>query len=227
MVKTAAWLVVGAIFASGQVARAQTTLPINSVNDARPDLSGTWVLDPSLSTDPAQIRFGSSVNATRQAGRGGFGGFGGGRRQGGRNGSNRSAAEVLTPGEQSRLDALTNELKTSFTTLVISHHDPSFVVADTKDQAQFFQTSGASDENHVGVETVMSSAHWDGSRIVAEYVLGDRRMLTYTYTLLPRTNQLVLRVARNGDGLPRATEPEVKLVYKLATAQPTGSAREQ
>src|SRR4029077_15446350 len=109
----------------------------------------------------------------------------------------------------------------------ISHHDPSFVVADAKDQAQFFQIGGASAENIVGVETLITSAHWDGSRIVAEYVLGERRTVTYTYTLVPRTKQLVLRVARNGNGLPRATEPEVKLVYKLAPSQPTGSERGQ
>ncbi len=215
-------MIVGVTGAPGQLAGAQTPLPATTVNDTRPDFSGTWAFDRSLSTDPAQIRFDVSANATRQENRGGRGRF---RSGGGRHASNGGGAEVLTPMEQSRLDALTRELKTSSTTLVISHHDPSFVVADTQDHAQFLHTNGVSDENHVGTETVIGSAHWDGSRIVTEFALSSRLTLTYTYTLLPRTNQLVVRVARKDDGLQRATGPEVKLVYKLVPAQPTGSAK--
>lgn len=214
-------VVVAMTAASAHLVWPQTPLPAVTDNDTRPDLTGTWTLDRSLSTDPAQIRFDVSPNATRHENRGGRGRFGIG---GGRNASD-GGTEVLTPVEQSRLDAFTHELKTSSTTLTISHHDPSFVVADTQDHAQFLHTNGSSDENHVGSETVVGSAHWDGSRIVTEFVLSSRVTLVYTYTLLPKTNQLVIRVARKDDGLQRATGPEVKLVYKLVSTQLTGSAK--
>jgi len=200
---------------------AQTTLPpAPTVNETRPDFSGTWVLDRSISTDPVDVRFDDPGNATGQGSRSGRGRFGFGRG----NATNRGGNEVLTPIERSRLDVLTQALKTSAATLTISHHDPSFVVADAQDHAQFFHTSGESDENHVGSETITGSARWDGSRIVTEFSVSSRVTLTYTYTLLPKTNQLVVRVNRKDEGLQRTIGSEVKLVYKLAPAQATGSA---
>jgi hypothetical protein len=224
MIRTPAYLIVvlGIAAAPGHPARAQTAPPSTTVDDSRRlDFSGTWVFDSSLSIDPAQIRFDAPAVAPRQENRGGRARFGSGS---GRNASSRGGGEVLTPTEQSRLDALTHELKTSSGTLVISHHDPSFVVADVQDRAQFFHTNGVSDDNHVGDETVTGSAHWDGSRIVTELALSSRLTLTYTYTMLPRTNQLVVRVTRTDDGVQRTTGADVKLVYKLAPTQPTGSA---
>src|SRR5262247_2240398 len=93
----------------------------------RPDFSGTWTLDRDLSTDPAQIEFVPGSNSERRPQRGRTGGFGGFGR--GRQGADmRSASAGLTPLEQERLKALTDQLKTSAGTIVISHHDPDFVV---------------------------------------------------------------------------------------------------
>jgi hypothetical protein len=223
MIRIPSYLIVvlGIAAAASQLARAQTAPPSAPVDEARrPDFSGTWVFDSSLSIDPAQIRFDLPAVATRRENRGGRARFG----SGGSTNASRGVAEVLTPVEQSRLDTLTRELRTSSATLVISHHDPSFVVADAQDRAQFFHSNGVSDDNHVGDETVAGSAHWDGSRIVTELALSSRLTLTYTYTVLPRTNQLVVRVTRTDDGVQRTTGPDVKLVYRLAPTPPTGSA---
>jgi hypothetical protein len=116
------------------------------------DFSGTWSLERSISTEPAQITF--DPGGDRQANTNRRGGFGGrsGRGSGGRNtrqGSGNGAA-TLTPLEQQRLKALTSQLKTSASTLIISHHDPDFVVNDAADHTQFFQTNGARNENYVG-----------------------------------------------------------------------------
>src|ERR1051325_4670894 len=96
----------------------------------KPDFSGTWTLDRAISTEPAQIEFAPAATPARQS-RGGFGGFGraGGSR---RRADTGSSPESLTQVEQSRLKALTEQLKTSSSTLVISHHDPDFVVNDAK-----------------------------------------------------------------------------------------------
>jgi hypothetical protein len=182
----------------------------------KPDFSGTWTLDRNLSTDPAQITFVPAPDANRRPQRGGIGGFGGFGRGGSRpRADNQNSAESLTPSEQERLKALTEQLKTATATLVISHHDPDFVVNDAQDHTLFLHTTGEREENHLGTITLNSSTHWAGSRLVTECVLGSRLTLVYTYTLLPNTNQLVVRVARQVEN-QRPAGQDVRLVYRPA-----------
>ena len=184
----------------------------------KPDFSGTWTLDRNLSTDPAQIDFAPKPDANRRPQRGGgIGGFGGGFGRGGSRprADNQNSAESLTPSEQERLKALTDQLKTATATLVISHHDPDFIVNDAQDHTLFLHTTGEREENHLGTITVNSSTHWDGSRVVTECVLGSRLTLVYTYTLLPNTRQLVVRVARQVEDR-RPAGQDVRLVYRPA-----------
>jgi len=219
--------VVGLVAVCTGSATAQTPPPPTAAptaSDEHLDFSGTWSFDRSISTDPSQITFDPAgenrqTNNNRRAGFGGFGGPGGGGFGRGRNNpqGNRNGAVTLAPLEQERLKALTSQLKTASSTLVISHHDPSFVVNDAEDHTQFFQTNGAKDENHVGSTTLTSSTHWEGSRIVTEYDISSRLTLAYTYTLLPKTNQLVVRIARRSSDGQRQGEPEVRLVYTQAT----------
>jgi hypothetical protein len=184
----------------------------------RPDFSGTWSLERSISTDPAQISFDPAGD--RQPNTGGRGGFGGrsGRGYGGRNAGQGSGngAVTLTPLEQQRLKALTSMLKSAASKLVISHHDPDFVVNDADDHTQFFQTSGTKNENYVGTMTVTSSTQWEGPRIVTRYEISSRLTLAYTYTLLPKTRELVLRIARRSSDRQSQGEQDVKLVYEHA-----------
>jgi hypothetical protein len=180
-----------------------------------PDFSGTWTLDRNISTDPAQIEFVPSENANRRPQRGGgIGGIGGfGRGGGGRRPGGGSSAESLTSTEQERLKALTDQLKTSVATLVISHHDPDFIVNDAQNHTLFLHTNGVNEENHLGATTISSSTHWDGARLVTECVLGSRLTVVYTYTLLQETRQLVVRVARQTGDRQRAGQ-DVRLVYR-------------
>jgi len=180
----------------------------------KPDFSGTWTLDRNISTDPGQIDFGRGTTTNRQSQRGGIGGFGG--RGGYRPRNNgQGSGEGLTQVEQERLKAITDQLKSASGTLVISHHDPDFVVNDAQNHTFFLHTTGVNEENHLGATTINSSTHWDGSRLVTECVLGGRLTLVYTYTLLPNTNQLVVRVARHSGDRERAGQ-DVRLVYRPA-----------
>ena len=182
----------------------------------KPDFSGTWTLDRNLSTDPAQITFVPAPDTNRRVQRGGIGGFGGFGRGGGRpRTDSQNSAESLTSSEEERLKALTEQLKTATATLVISHHDPDFVVNDAQDHTLFLHTTGEREENHLGAITISSSTHWTGSRLVTECVLGSRLTLVYTYTLLPNTRQLVVRVARQVEDR-RPTGQDVRLVYRPA-----------
>jgi hypothetical protein len=210
-------------------AHAQTVPPATSSADTRPNFSGTWSLDRGISNDPAQTSFdaprdqggqrsGGSGGSGRRGGFGG-GGFGGGGRSGGSRPANRDTAGSTTPDEKARLQALTDELKKDFATLVISHHDPSFVINDAKDHTQFFQTTGSTDDHPLGAATISSTTHWDGSHLVTEYSLSSRQKLVYTFTLLPATKQLVLRVRLDATEGRRVEGPELKLVYKLTPSE--------
>jgi hypothetical protein len=202
-------------------ARQPSSASAGASTEKLPDFSGTWTLDRSLSNDPAQANFGGAPvqqnqgTNRRRGGFGGFGGFGGGSSRGSSNSSNTSASG--TPDERARLAALTDELKKASATLVISHHDPDFVVNDALDHTLFFNTTASREDHTLNDVTFSSTSHWEGDRIVVEYAISSRRTLVYTYTLLPKTNQMVLRVRPQfGDG---SNASELKLVYTLSPSQ--------
>jgi hypothetical protein len=214
----------GLAVASTLPTHAQAVPPATSSTDTRPNFSGTWSLDRGISNDPAQASFdaprdqssqrsGRSGGSRSRGGIGGFGGFGGNRP------GNRDTATSTTPDEKARLQALTDELKKDCATLVISHHDPSFVINDAQNHTQFFQTTGSTDDHPLGSVTVSSTTRWDGSRLVTEYSLSSRQKLVYTFTQLPATKQLVLRVKLDASEGRRVDGPELKLVYKLTPSE--------
>ena len=51
------------------------------------------------------------------------------------------------------------------------------------------------------------------------YALSSRQNLVYTYTLLPTTKQLVLRVRLDATEGQRANGPELMLVYTLSPSE--------
>jgi hypothetical protein len=199
---------------------AQVPPPPPAPIEARPDFSGTWSLDRSISNDASKASF-EPGQENRSSQGGGFGG--GSRRRGGFGGSggarpdSHDAAAASTPEERARLQALTDWLKSASARLVISHHDPSFVINDAHDQTQFFKTDGSLEDHQLGSVMVSSTTHWEGPRLVTSYVLSSRQQLVCTYTVLPATKQLVLRVRRDVTEVQRGTRPELKLVYVLAT----------
>jgi hypothetical protein len=198
--------------------------------ETRPDFSGTWSLDRSISTDLDKASLDPATNRGSQgAGRRG-GGFGGGYRgRGGFGGSGgsrptyRDSSSDMTSDERARLSTLTDELKKGSATLVISHHDPSLVINDSLDHTQFFQTTGGSDEHPLASTKITSTTHWEESRLVTEYDLGSRK-LVYTYALLPATRQMVLRVRLEANAGGRATGSEIKLVYTQPAVPPQASS---
>ena len=109
LVATAAFIVVAAFRLGAQTAPA-TAAPV----EARPDFSGTWALDRSISNDASKANFepGQENRSSRPGGfgsgsrrRGGFGGFGGARPD------TRDTGASSTPDERARLQALTDWLK--------------------------------------------------------------------------------------------------------------------
>ena len=190
-----------------------------------PDLSGTWTLDKTISVDPSKITLmptaGANGNQSHRGGgrHGGFGGYGGG----GRNYSGSSNHDTSNGGatslslvEQQRLKVVTDELRTASASLVISQQDSKVVVQDALKRSQSFPTDGSKTTNNVADNVIESTTRWTNGHLVTECPVSDRLTLVYTYTLLPATNQLVLRVNRkDGDNL-RPFDPDVKFVYVRA-----------
>ena len=213
-----ALLAIGLTIGSAVRLGAQTPAPAAEAAAANgSDFSGTWTLDRRISDDPAQVNFEARPAGRNDASnrrRGSYGGFGGRGSFGGSTGSgNRTDtnAAALTADERTRLVALTTELKTASGTLTIAHHDPSFVVTDAQGTALSFETNAARRDQTLGAAALTSTTHWQDGRIITEFAISGRRTLVYTYTLLPKTHQLVLRVRPQFSDLPGA--PELKLVY--------------
>ena len=93
------------------------------------------------------------------------------------------------------------------------------MIDDAQEHAQFFQTNGTPDEQHLGSVTITSTTHWEGSRLVTAYALSSRLNLVCTYTLLPKTKQLVLRARLEAAEGQRTNGPELMLVYTLAPSE--------
>jgi hypothetical protein len=211
-----------------QASPAQTPLPAPAAAEARPDFSGTWTLDRSISHDPSKASFDPppARNNQRSGGfgggsrRGGRGSFGGGGIGGGSPRDNRDTSNDRTPEEKNRLKALTDQLRTASATLVISHHDPSFVINDALDRTQFFQTDDSTNDHQVGLASISSTTHWEGPRLITEYTLSSRQKLVFTYALLAATKQMVLRVRLDDTERRRAVGSELKFVYTLAPSPP-------
>jgi hypothetical protein len=205
--------------ASATSARQQTAPADKTSTVARPDFSGSWALDRSISSDPAQAAFDTIGARAGGAGGGRGGGFGGRGGFGGGGGGNtsRNPVSAITPEERNRLRELTDQLKRSSAAIVIAHNEPTFTVTDSQGRAQVFQTDGSIDQRQLVSVFVDCSAHWDDSRLVIEYVVSVDRKLIYTYTLLPKTMQLVIRVTLDAPETRRGGSPEIKLVYDLTT----------
>src|SRR5262245_6312636 len=127
---------------------ALATVHAGQGDEPKPDFSGTWTLDRNISSDPSQVEFLPRADANRRPQRGGIGGVGGFGR-GGRRRAGGNDAESLTSVEQERLNALTDQLKAASDRLVISHHDPDFVINDAKNHTLFLHTTGAREENQL------------------------------------------------------------------------------
>src|SRR5581483_1916607 len=63
----------------GQSATPESTTTAPGASDAKPDFSGTWTLDASISFDPSKATVDPAPGRPTQR----YGGFGGGRRRGG------------------------------------------------------------------------------------------------------------------------------------------------
>lgn len=189
------------------------------------DLSGRWTLNTYVSDNPEQvaasIRVDFGVGGSDELfGRGEGERFGrrGGRGEGQRNaGGGSKAPDQPSVEEQNRLNQLTEPVRYPPTTLVVSQTADAVTFTDAQGQARTLATTGKREKQTIGANTIDVTTRWQGPQLISEEDLGKGRRMIFTYSIVPATKQLLLRVA-----LERATGQrgpfEIKYLYDRASA---------
>ena len=212
-------LLAAAVVASTVAGGAQSSAP-GGIN-----LSGTWALDTYLSDHPAQVDAAIRMDLGQMAGaaepsagpteegRRGRGdspprGQGGGAR-GGDRGSRPDQARL---DEQNQLSDQMAALRYPATTLTIAQTATAVTFTDEKGRSRTLTASGKREKQTLDTTTVEVTTKWEGPVLVSEQDLGKGRKVTFTYSIVPTTKQLLVRVAlERAPGQPGPFE--VKQVY--------------
>jgi hypothetical protein len=200
-----------AIFASA-AGRAQTSNPPL-------DLGGTWTLDTYLSDSPEQVAASIRVDL----GQDGFDAFSGGMPERGRTrgmgrrgqsprGESGGNAAATNPEDQRAIDNITAAVRFPPPTLQITQTDGSITIGDAQGQSRTFQTNGKREQQLFDTTRADSVARREGPQVVIDVDLGKGRKMTSTYSIVPTTRQLRMRV--RFERAPNDLGPfEVKYIY--------------
>jgi hypothetical protein len=194
-------------------------------NQATVDLSGTWTLDTYLSDSPEQVAAAvridlgiGPVNHGADAGEQGRGEHRGeGRGRGATPGRPGAPRQDLTPEDQARLDELTNTVRYAPATITITQNATSVTLADARGGTRTYQTNGKKEKQTVGSATIESAARWQGPQLVIETDLPRDRRMTVSWSIVPTTKQLLMRVAL-GRGTLEIGPFQIKQVYNRAAS---------
>jgi hypothetical protein len=197
-------------------------LPAAVASQAPVDLSGKWTLDTYLSDNPEQIAAALRIDTGQGGGEalfgeagaaGAFGRSGGGRRGSGRGGDVQSRQPSAD--EQKRIDELTQQLRYPPTALTIAQSPAGVTLTDDQNRAQTLAPTGRREKQTVGSATLDVTTRWEGPQLVSEQDLGGGRLLRSTYSIVPTTRQLLVRIAI--DRTPGRPGPfEIRFVYNRA-----------
>jgi hypothetical protein len=202
------WIAVTAILAALSIASAPAPV----------DLSGTWAFDTYLSDNPGQVAAALRADLGRtdfspfgeSSDRRGFGRGAGRRGQQTPAASNRASAP--SEQEQRALDAVTAIVRYPPLTLRIAQTDAAVTIDDAQGQSRTFTTNGKRETQMFDATRADSTARWEGPQLVADFDLGNGRKMIYTYSIVPTTRQLLVRVAF--ERAPNQPGPfEIKFVY--------------
>ncbi len=188
-----------------------------------PDLTGTWNLDTYVSDNPEQVL--ASIRADLgQQGSGIFSDasdaapFGRGR---GRRAETRPAQAKKPSTEdtddQRALDNITAAIRYPPPTLKISQTATAVTLAEPQGPSRTFDTTGKREVQSFDMTRAETTAAWQGPQLVVAYDLGKGRKMTCTYSIVPTTRQLSLRVTI--ERAPNQPGPfEIKFFYGRTSA---------
>ncbi len=211
-----------AVAVAGTVASSQPGAPGGL------DLSGRWTLNTYLSDNPEQvaasIQFDFGLGGPdrlpdRGSEPGRFGRRGGGRGepQGTREGSRGASRDQPSQEELNRLNELTEPVRYPLTTMVVSQKPDAVTFTDAQGQARTVATTGKREKQTIGASTIDVTSRWEGPQLISEEDLGKGRKMIFTYSAVPPTKQLLLRIAL--ERAPGQRGPfEIKYLYDRASA---------
>jgi len=97
-------------------------------------------------------------------------------------------------------------------TLAIAHGERTVTITAGQAAPEALRTDGKAEKYALETGTVNRTAAWEGPQLRVAYDIGRVGTLTCTYTIVPTTRQLLIRV--NIERLPGEPGPfEIKLVY--------------
>jgi hypothetical protein len=186
------------------------------------DLAGTWKLDTYLSDNPQQVA--ASIDADLR--QNDFDLFAGGAEQerGGRETGRRGEPppqrpqrppNAPKPEEQRALDAITQGVRYPPPTLRITQTPTAVTIGDAQNQPRTFRVNGKREQQTFDTARADTTAHWEGPQLVIDFDLSKGRKMTCTYSIVPTTNQLMMRVTF--ERAPNQPGPfEIRFVYNKA-----------
>jgi len=185
------------------------------------DLSGRWTLDTYLSDNAEQVAAAVRIDL----------GIGGGQQRGfpmdgGRYGRGRGRSDLPPAGrppepsaaEQNRLEEMVAPLRYPPPTLTITQTPGAITFAGAQGDTRTFATTNAKEKQSVAGATVETRTRWDGPQLVSEHDIGNGRKITYTYSIVPTTKQLLVRISIER-GVNDVGPFEIKQVYNKEAAR--------
>lgn len=217
----------GILFAAATLLGGQTAPAV--------DLAGTWTLDTYLSDSPEQVAAAVRVDlglanpntesfslggGGRRGGRNGGTGNGqdaaqgSGRENTGGNNSRNTAAgrNQLSAEEQARIDEVLNTIRYAPATLTIAQNGETISFTSEPGGTRTYQLAGKKEKQTFGSTTVDAVARADGPQVVITIDLPRDRSVTSSWSIVPTTKQLLLRVTLSQGRLQNGPF-QIKQVY--------------
>ena len=185
------------------------------------DLSGRWTLDTYLSDNAEQVAAALRIDL----------GLGSGQQrsipiEGGRYGRGRGRSDLPPAGrptevsaaEQNRLEEMVAPLRYPPATLTISQTADAVTFGGAQGESRRFAPNNSRDKQTVGGNSIETRTRWEGPQLVSEHDIGSGRKITYTYSIVPTTKQLLVRISIER-GLGDVGPFEIKQVYNKEAAR--------
>ena len=116
------------------------------------------------------------------------------------------------------MNEMTASVRYPPTTLTISQTDTAVTFSEPRGRTRTFTTNGKREKQTLEAITLETTTKWEGPTLVSEQDLEKGRKMTFTYSIVPTTKQLLVRVElERAPGQPGPIE--VKQVYNRAPAQ--------
>jgi hypothetical protein len=126
----------------------------------------------------------------------------------------------LKPEEAKLLAEITRPVLFPRPSLTIAQSDATVTITRGQGTSEILRLDGKAEKQSFETGTANRSAVWQGPQLRVAYEIGGVGTLTYTYSIVPTTRQLLIRV--NFERIPGNPGPfEIRLVYNKTSSPAT------